>query len=106
MRIFSEILNFFEKWNNWGGWGIFIGMFIMNVTLFLPGVALILGAGFVFGCVPFFQSQSGPRSSETYPTQTLLSTQKREVELHLLLVALSRDIPIGKDVSDQTNLLQ
>ena len=52
VRIFSEILNFFERWNSWGGWGIFIGMFIGNVTLFLPSVALILGAGFVFGSPP------------------------------------------------------
>ncbi len=51
VRIFGEILHFFERWNNWGGWGIFIGLFIANVTLFLPGVALILGAGFIFGCV-------------------------------------------------------
>lgn len=49
VKIFSEILNFFERWNSWGGWGIFIGMFILNVTLFLPSVALILGAGFIFG---------------------------------------------------------
>ena len=49
VRIFGEILHFFERWNNWGGWGIFIGLFIANVTLFLPGVALILGAGFIFG---------------------------------------------------------
>lgn len=48
VRIFGEILHFFERWNNWGGWGIFIGLFIVNVTLFLPGVALILGAGFIF----------------------------------------------------------
>ena len=52
-RIFGELLRFFERWNNWGGWGIFIGLYILNITLFLPGVALILGAGFVFGCTDF-----------------------------------------------------
>lgn len=51
VRIFGEILHFFERWNNWAGWGIFIGVFIVNVTLFLPGVALVLGAGYIFGCV-------------------------------------------------------
>lgn len=85
VRIFSEILNFFENWNNWGGWGIFIGMFIVNVTLFLPGVALILGAGFVFGCVPSSQGQSGRCSSEIHPTQTTLS-----IEHCLVLVKFER----------------
>jgi membrane protein DedA with SNARE-associated domain len=61
VKIFSEILNFFERWNSWGGWGIFIGMFILNVTLFLPSVALILGAGFIFGCAPI-SALANPRT--------------------------------------------
>ena len=52
VSIFGDILSWFEKQNGWWpGWVCFLLLFIVNVTLFLPGVALILGAGFVFGCV-------------------------------------------------------
>lgn len=33
------------------GWGIFLAMYTANVSLLLPGIVLILGAGFIFGCV-------------------------------------------------------
>ena len=50
VSIFGDILGWFEKQNGWWpGWVCFLLMFIVNVSLFLPGVALILGAGFVFG---------------------------------------------------------
>lgn len=50
VRIFGEILRWFERQNSWWpGWVSFLLLFITAVTLFLPGVALILGAGFVFG---------------------------------------------------------
>lgn len=50
VRIFGEILRWFERQNDWWpGWVSFLLLFMTAVTLFLPGVALILGAGFVFG---------------------------------------------------------
>lgn len=51
VRIFGQILSWFERQNSWWpGWVSFLLLFIAAVTLFLPGVALILGAGYVFGC--------------------------------------------------------
>lgn len=47
--IFGVILRWFQARNNWAGWGIFVGMYCAFVALFLPGVVLIIGAGFVFG---------------------------------------------------------
>lgn len=47
--IFGVILRWFQARNNWAGWGIFIGMYCAVVALFLPGIAFIMGAGFVFG---------------------------------------------------------
>ena len=50
MSIFGDILGWFEKQNSWWpGWVCFLLLFTVNVSLFLPGVALILGAGYVFG---------------------------------------------------------
>lgn len=49
--IFGVILRWFQARNNWGGWGIFVGMYTGLVALFLPGVVFIMGAGFVFGYV-------------------------------------------------------
>lgn len=70
---FGDILTWFQRHNGWAGWGIFVGalsglpvvgalvscslgmrrrfagMYTAMVALFLPGVVLILGAGFVFG---------------------------------------------------------
>ncbi|KAL4858718.1 TVP38/TMEM64 family membrane protein [Chlorella vulgaris] len=46
---FGDILLWFQRHNGWAGWGIFVGMYTATVALFLPGVILILGAGFVFG---------------------------------------------------------
>jgi hypothetical protein len=48
--VFGSILRWFQARNNWGGWGIFLGMYLVVVALFLPGVLLIMGAGFIFGC--------------------------------------------------------
>ena len=48
-KIFGALLRWFQKQNNWRGWGIFLAIYCANVALFLPGVVLILGAGFVFG---------------------------------------------------------
>lgn len=47
--VFGDILIWFQKQNNWGGWAIFLAMYTANVSLLLPGIVLILGAGFVFG---------------------------------------------------------
>ncbi len=50
VSIFGDILGWFEKQNSWWpGWVCFLLLFTVNVSLFLPGVALILGAGYVFG---------------------------------------------------------
>ena len=49
ITVFGEILNFFHNQNNWLGWLCFLGLYCVNVALFLPGIVLILGAGFVFG---------------------------------------------------------
>lgn len=49
LGIFTEILAWFQRHSGWGGWGIFIPMYIGVVTLYLPGIVFILGAGFVFG---------------------------------------------------------
>lgn len=46
---FGDLLAWFQRHNGWAGWGIFVGMYTAMVALFLPGVVLILGAGFVFG---------------------------------------------------------
>lgn len=46
---FGDLLSWFQRHNGWAGWGIFVGMYTAMVALFLPGVVLILGAGFVFG---------------------------------------------------------
>ncbi|KAI7841423.1 hypothetical protein COHA_004818 [Chlorella ohadii] len=46
---FGDLLTWFQRHNGWAGWGIFVGMYTAMVALFLPGVVLILGAGFVFG---------------------------------------------------------
>ncbi|KAL4428039.1 hypothetical protein ABPG75_002128 [Micractinium tetrahymenae] len=46
---FGDVLSWFQRHNGWGGWGIFVGMYTAVVALFLPGVVLILGAGFIFG---------------------------------------------------------
>jgi uncharacterized membrane protein YdjX (TVP38/TMEM64 family) len=47
--VFGDILTWFQQQNNWGGWAIFLAMYTVNVALLLPGIILILGAGFVFG---------------------------------------------------------
>lgn len=47
--IFGDILRFFEKRNNWVGWSCFLAIYLANVSLFLPGILLMMGAGFVFG---------------------------------------------------------
>jgi uncharacterized membrane protein YdjX (TVP38/TMEM64 family) len=47
--VFNDILRFFQRQNNWMGWLIFTIFYCANVSLFLPGLVLILGAGFVFG---------------------------------------------------------
>ncbi|KAL6769331.1 hypothetical protein ACKKBG_A30590 [Auxenochlorella protothecoides x Auxenochlorella symbiontica] len=47
--IFGDLLRWFQSRNNWGGWGIFLGMYTALVAVFLPGVVFIMGAGFVFG---------------------------------------------------------
>lgn len=49
VTVFSDILAWFQARNNWGGWGMFLGLYTVVVALFLPGVVLIVGAGFVFG---------------------------------------------------------
>jgi hypothetical protein len=49
VTFFGELLDFFEAQNNWIGWVIFLGVYCLNISLFLPGLVLILGAGFVFG---------------------------------------------------------
>jgi uncharacterized membrane protein YdjX (TVP38/TMEM64 family) len=48
--VFGAILRWFQRRNSWGGWGVFVGMYTLLVALFIPGVAFIMGAGFVFGC--------------------------------------------------------
>ncbi|BDA41533.1 probable Golgi apparatus membrane protein tvp38 [Coccomyxa sp. Obi] len=47
--VFGDILTWFQNQNNWAGWAIFLAMYTANVSLLLPGIVLILGAGFVFG---------------------------------------------------------
>jgi uncharacterized membrane protein YdjX (TVP38/TMEM64 family) len=47
--IFGRILHWFKKRNGWGGWGVYVGFYTAVVTLFIPGVVFIMGAGFVFG---------------------------------------------------------
>lgn len=47
--VFGAILRWFQRRNSWGGWGVFVGMYTLLVALFIPGVAFIMGAGFVFG---------------------------------------------------------
>lgn len=47
--VFGDILIWFQNQNNWAGWAIFLAMYTANVSLLLPGIVLILGAGFVFG---------------------------------------------------------
>ena len=48
--VFGDILNFFQHRNNWVGWTCFLLLYTANISLFLPGILLIMGAGFVFGC--------------------------------------------------------
>lgn len=48
--VFGDLLRFFQRQNNWIGWFSFLGLYCVNVALFMPGIVLILGAGFVFGC--------------------------------------------------------
>ena len=38
-----------KKHSGWAGWGIFTASYAAAVSLLLPGVAAVLGAGFVFG---------------------------------------------------------
>ena len=47
--MFGDILRFFQRQNNWLGWLYFTLLYCVNVALFLPGIVLILGAGFIFG---------------------------------------------------------
>jgi len=49
LTVFGDILRFFQRQNNWLGWLYFTLLYSVNVALFLPGIVLILGAGFVFG---------------------------------------------------------
>lgn len=38
-----------ETNSGWAGWGIFTASYAAAISLLLPGVAAVLGAGFVFG---------------------------------------------------------
>ncbi len=49
LSIFGKLLEWFQNQNNWAGWAIFLAMYTANVSLLLPGIVLILGAGFIFG---------------------------------------------------------
>ena len=49
LSVFTKVLEWFQNQNNWAGWGIFLAMYTANVSLLLPGIVLILGAGFIFG---------------------------------------------------------
>jgi len=51
LTVFGDILKFFQRQNNWLGWLYFTLLYCVNVALFLPGIVLILGAGFIFGCL-------------------------------------------------------
>ena len=44
------VMLWFERQNNWVGWAEFLGVYTAVVALYLPGLPLIMGAGFVFGC--------------------------------------------------------
>ena len=48
-KVLGDILHWFEKRNNWVGWSCFLLLYCVDVALFLPGLVLILAAGFVFG---------------------------------------------------------
>jgi hypothetical protein len=43
--VFGDILTFFEKRNNWVGWACFLLMYTANISLFMPGILLMMGAG-------------------------------------------------------------
>ncbi|KAK9819408.1 hypothetical protein WJX74_000272 [Apatococcus lobatus] len=49
LKVLGDILHWFEKRNNWVGWSCFLLLYCVDVALFLPGLVLILAAGFVFG---------------------------------------------------------
>ena len=47
--MFKDIIVWFEKQNNWIGWTCFTLLYMINIAILLPGIFMILGAGFVFG---------------------------------------------------------
>eukprot|EP00884_Botryococcus_braunii_P002783 jgi/Botrbrau1/12505/Bobra.0169s0048.5 len=49
VSVFGDILSWFQKQNNFVGWFSFTVLYCLNISLFLPGIVLVLGAGFVFG---------------------------------------------------------
>jgi hypothetical protein len=49
VSVFGDILTWFQKQNNFAGWFSFTLLYCLNISLFLPGIVLVLGAGFVFG---------------------------------------------------------
>lgn len=49
VTVFKDIIVWFEKQNNWIGWTCFTLLYMINIAVLLPGIFMILGAGFVFG---------------------------------------------------------
>ena len=47
--MFKDIIIWFEKQNNWLGWTCFTLLYMVNISILLPGIWFILMAGFVFG---------------------------------------------------------
>ena len=49
VQFLKDALAWLQRHSGWAGWGVFTASYAAAVSLLLPGVAAVLGAGFVFG---------------------------------------------------------